>query len=707
MLPDVNDSSKHSVANAGDDAVSHGDIKPSKGTDCNLERGETEEITINKKFAERYQTSKRKQLLSSVPAGVLDESSASDSSSEEEEDELAEQLTKGIDRRVRETLEAIRNKDPSIYDKNTRFFDDKNEEGTEQKEHDQQHSDSDDNATYDSEDEPVAGWETVAKSAQADIAKLTLKDYVRETLLKDGKLSDSEEDDDDNDWRPLSQDSDGEEESALAEGAANAITGANGSRAETENVRDDGLDSGKSDDEDFFKKKDKTAAEIEAEEQDFEQFLHKQAKKRSQKAGEELLLHSYLENEKPDEKERFLRDFVLNNGWLDNNAAEAPSAGDYEIEIDQNDPNEERDIEPEAGDDEFEDKVDEFEAKYNFRFEDPDGAQVVSHARKVADSMRRPDDRRKRARQARRLRKQQEKLAKTEEIKHLKNLKKSEVEARLLAIQEAAGDGIDVSGIDLDRDFDPDEFNKQMESRFGDDYYAQDDEDMKQLTKDGVAVASEKRLPARSTKDVSEDLRSDVNRLMDEYYNLDYEDIVGGVPMRFDYKKVEPESFNMTQEEILGMEDKELNRIVSMKYLAPYRANRDVKKQSWRVHDALKKQRRARKQKDATIEEPSALQALAKEREGNDTRRNGSMPRGHRTESRKRRRQRESPDGEDDGGKHSIDAEEGRQLEANLSLERENEEQQKSSKKRKRKKRSPAETVEQLSSSRKEAYSIG
>lgn len=551
-----------------------------------------ETLKINEAFAERYQDSTRKKLLANVPAVLLEDSS--DSSSSEEEDEFGELLTKGIDRRVQETLDAIRNKDSRIYDGKSHFFD-SHPPATDDKKNEPVDDSDDGDAEVNSDDEPVAGWDTIANAHNADAPKMTLKDYVRETLLKDGKLSDSEDQNEDygeqsERWR---NDKISPEDTELAAGSLVTQTRKTGKLLERDSDESGSSDANDTDDDDmdFFQKKVKSKEEWDAEEKDFEQFLVKQTRKNSQKSGEELLLHAYLENEKPDEKERFLRDFVLNNGWLDKNASEAPEAGDYEIEIDTVDPDAEED--GDGAGDEFDDRVDEFEAKYNFRFEDPDGTQVISHARNVPESMRRPDDRRKRAREARKLRKDREKAAKTDDIRRLKNLKKKDIQARLLAIQEAAGDGVDVTGIDLDGDFDPDEFNRQMESKFGDDYYSQKDAEMKQLTKEGAVVASEKRLPSKQPEDTPPDIREDVNKMMDEYYNLDYEDIVGGVPMRFNYKKVEPQSFNLNSEDILSMEDKELNRLVSLKYLAPYRSNRDIKKQSWRVHDALKKKRHA------------------------------------------------------------------------------------------------------------------
>ncbi len=176
---------------------------------------------------------------------------------------------------------------------------------------------------------------------------------------------------------------------------------------------------------------------------------------------------------------------------MEKEAGPAPGPQDYTVEMDI--PAVGPDDEEEEDEAEFDDRVDAFEAKYNFRFEEPDGIQVASHARGVSDSLRRPDDRRKRAREAKKLRKDKEKLVKAEEIKHLKNLKKKEVQSRLLALQEAAGAGMDFSGVDLDADFDPDEFSRQMESKFGEEYYNQEDEELKSLKK-GNAVVSEHRL---------------------------------------------------------------------------------------------------------------------------------------------------------------------------------------------------------------------
>ena len=64
--------------------------------------------------------------------------------------------------------------------------------------------------------------------------------------------------------------------------------------------------------------------------------------------------------------------------------------------------------------------------------------------------------------------------------------------------------------------------------------------------------------------------RAYLHEQMDELYKLDYEDIVGGQPMRFEYAQVPAADFGMSVEDILTLDDKELNSRVSLKLLAPY-----------------------------------------------------------------------------------------------------------------------------------------
>lgn len=61
------------------------------------------------------------------------------------------------------------------------------------------------------------------------------------------------------------------------------------------------------------------------------------------------------------------------------------------------------------------------------RYEEPGSHRIQSFPRVIEDSVRRPDERRKRQRDAKAARKQAEKEEREAEIRRLKNLKKQEI----------------------------------------------------------------------------------------------------------------------------------------------------------------------------------------------------------------------------------------------------------------------------------------
>jgi len=63
-----------------------------------------------------------------------------------------------------------------------------------------------------------------------------------------------------------------------------------------------------------------------------------------------------------------------------------------------------------------------------------------------------------------------------------------------------------------------------------------------------------------------------LDSLFEEYYNLDCEDVIGGgqVVTRFKYTKVAKEDFGLTEEEIFLLDDKQLNKLVSLKNYRAY-----------------------------------------------------------------------------------------------------------------------------------------
>lgn len=69
------------------------------------------------------------------------------------------------------------------------------------------------------------------------------------------------------------------------------------------------------------------------------------------------------------------------------------------------------------------------------------------------------------------------------------------------------------------------------------------------------------------------------NQILDELYAMDFEDTIAGgdLKTRFRYTQVPSHSFGMSLEDILNTDDKELQKRVSIKQLAPYRTDRNLK----------------------------------------------------------------------------------------------------------------------------------
>ena len=76
--------------------------------------------------------------------------------------------------------------------------------------------------------------------------------------------------------------------------------------------------------------------------------------------------------------------------------------------------------------------------------------------------------------------------------------------------------------------------------------------------------------------------KKELQQKMDEFYSLDYEDFVDGLPTRFQYKEVAPSNYGLTTREILSLDYKDLNQIVSLKKIADSNCKTDVSEQQVR-----------------------------------------------------------------------------------------------------------------------------
>eukprot|EP00729_Bicosta_minor_P007332 gene7332-10893_t len=305
------------------------------------------------------------------------------------------------------------------------------------------------------------------------------------------------------------------------------------------------------------------------------------------------------------------------------------------------------------------------ERKMNFRFEEDGATEIQTYPRTIGDSVRRKDTKRQAARERAKVRKGEEKQQKQEEIARLKKIKQSEIIAKLAEIKAITGTEVEgLEGVDLEGEFDPAEHDKQMEGMFDDQYYgAGEDEGEKPEFPDDLgdieeeygadeeyggeedwfpnaddgnddafpdadamdadfqqgagaeagAVPAPKKLSRKQLKQIEaalergehdEEIEKDpmLKRYMDEFYNLDYEDIVGGIPTRFKYREVLPNDFGLTVDEVLKADDQELNNWANLKRMVQFRDD-TIERRDKRVY---KKRRGAMTAKKTTFAKSEA-----------------------------------------------------------------------------------------------------
>ncbi|XP_041359300.1 protein KRI1 homolog [Gigantopelta aegis] len=548
------------------------------------------DFKINKAYAKKYNKWRQKEELQKLKDLYgSDEDTDSDS---ETEDEDATALTAQVEKDWLRAFAAVKTKDPRIYEKDNKFF----------------HSGTSDS----NEDEAVLKKK---KNKNKTEKPLFLKDYERKLILeKDGIASDESET-----QLGKQQLSYFEEQDKIKESFKPALESSESSDSDTE----------------LLTKKQATEEEKAKQEEDYLEWLKGHRDTLDKNVQLELEpLKSYWDDPNLDDGEKFLKDFILNKRYISNEDNDA----DFE------------DFDDGAGFSEEEkelEKEENFERKYNFRYEEPDPEFIKTYPRTVNDSVRTKDNKRSLKRKEIKLRKQEEKNKKREELKQLKNLKKQEILDKIESLKEVTGNpNIGFTDQDLEGDFDPEAYDKMMQKHFGSKYYDEAGEEEKlsfpsdeKLGLDienwdawqGVEGEDEKYSennegPCVDDPDFvmdadynpGEDLRPGKKRkhskfyqalvkkkpvfdpkdktfeeYFDEYYKLDYEDIIDGLPCRFKYRKSLSNDFGLSVEEVLKCPDRELNSWVSVKKMSQYRSEeeemRDVKIYQKKAQNLVKK----------------------------------------------------------------------------------------------------------------------
>lgn len=494
-----------------------------------------------------------------------EEGSDSDTGSESDviEDEDGELITPGVEAQILKTLAEIRAKDEKIYDPKANFFSPVELQKAE------------------------AEWCEKKKQAKKE-RPIKLKDYHRERLLKANHNDEEEEGESDEEGLKIKTHEEEQEELLSAFKAA----------------ADEADDDDSNNNDDLLRMRPRTEEELVKEEEDYKNFLLENlaGSENAKECMSEWFSGASGRGKDANNEEQFLIDYILSRGWIEKDRKTLPS---YEQIIAEDEE-----------DEEAVEKMEEFEEKYNFRFEQPGGDQIVTYSRHVDGSMRREDNKRKEQRAARKMKKEEEKSKQQEELKRLKNLKKQEIQEKLKKIQDISGnDRVLDEGIDLESDFDSDAHDRKMSKLFDDNYYGDEldggkkpewsDTD-KEEDQSGDGNEIQQKVIRKATKSISKLVKKtpDAKQLgeyLDEYYQLDYEDMIAGeIPCRFKYQRVKPTTFGLKVRDILRADDADLNTHVSLKKLAPYRPTEVVevdeikygsKKRICKFYDLLKRGR--------------------------------------------------------------------------------------------------------------------
>uniref|UniRef100_A0A182RTZ2 Protein KRI1 homolog n=1 Tax=Anopheles funestus TaxID=62324 RepID=A0A182RTZ2_ANOFN len=543
---------------------------------------EVNEFRTNKSYAKHYDEFRKKEIL---VKNLKEEIGSSDSSDDETTDE--EIVDPDFDKEFFRTLAFLKRKDKGKYSEEHTFF------------------------------ENVKPIEEVALTKRHHKDKpMTVKDYERKVMLeKGGKFED--EDDEHVQVRSASPTL-VEEENKIKDEIKQALNKLGDDESDEEELQQ-GKGGG------LLKQRTKSAAETEKEQSDYIQWLAD--KKAKEPPSEEVKvlepLKHFWTSEKLSKEDAFLKDYILNKRFV-LNTGELPTYDD---------------IVATSEDEEELEKQEDYERKYNFRFEEPDSDFIKQFPRVVEDSMRVERNKRKENRQAVKERKQKEKEQQKRELEELKALKLKEIREKIERLKEiAATENLAMNEEDLESEFDPDEHDRRMKDMFNDEYYGIDEGDQKPEFPDldeelGVENYDVERLDdddeeddagphcedddfvmdcdyeekLKSGKSAKQSFQDELmestgkgkkkgrrqskfrevlkaekplfdpedektyGEYIDEYYKLDYEDMIGDVPCRFRYVETVPNDFGLTIEEILMANTRDLNKWASVKKAVQFR----------------------------------------------------------------------------------------------------------------------------------------
>ncbi|AAS51750.2 ADL170Cp [Eremothecium gossypii ATCC 10895] len=339
-----------------------------------------------------------------------------------------------------------------------------------------------------------------------------------------------------------------------------------------------------------------------AEEDDEDEFLTKK------KPSSEVAQKTALPDPSVDD-EQFLQAFVEQQAWI-------PRKGDKTVDLDRGEAFEEDDKE-------FEDAVEQFETAYNFRYEDPNAAEIVSYARTQATIRRSAASTRKRKRDEEKQEKDKDRQEREKAIQKKKKETVYQLSDVLDKIRKEYGAEISEPMVQkltatlLNGSYDDSKWDEVVGELFDEEFYQQegkptwdendeimgdfyagnaDDDDDAAPTEDHANGEKEKKSKKEGTKEkkAKKQEKKELRNIIEESVEQNKLALIEKVEeergrtkekdldIKFRYREVSPESFGLTTREIFMADDAALNEYIGLKKFAPYRAkelrNKDKRK---------------------------------------------------------------------------------------------------------------------------------
>lgn len=597
-----------------------------------------EGFSINQSYAERYHHNKRRIELEQLKEKYGDnaeEDEETDSSEDVTEDEDGEQLTPQVDAAILRTLQRIREKDSEIYDSSNRIFD--------------------------TERQAVAAHEFPAQEQSSRSKKITLRDYQRGRMMEAMKESDD----------PAKAFAE-----ATMHQASDEMTMKPTHDDEQEALRSEFLQAAEDADEpadDLFQ-----VRKVDGDDDEVSYraaLLGALDNAGDETKIRNLLKDSKASAQESQNNDDFLLNFVLNRGWVENEDGASVKKRDWDAEAEELESEASFESAADAFEQAYNFRFEDPSlAQKNFAIESfprhteesirrKDDRRVKARQERAARKKEEKEQKMRELDQLKSLKRQE--IA--EKLKKLREVSGGDNKMDDLAFED----------IDLEADFDPAEHDRMMQRQFNDDYYSVKEKDIgagfADADIDEIIASESKPAKSKNRKQVSAEIEMDADfengesvklskkerkalkkkekkaknkashnenggsdidmdaekadatlsetdrkqcarELMDEYYNLGYEDMIGDTPTRFKYAAVPKETFGLSAVEILMADDADLNNVVGLKHYQPYRRGSsrpsNLKKRLKRFRDDL-----GAKESEESVERPKKKRLGKKERQ--------------------------------------------------------------------------------------------